>query len=223
MNIYIIHGDDEISSREYFLKLIKKQKGNEILRFRDNYPGGIGSFLKSQSLFCDKTLFVLEDLSSISKKELVWLAKNVPRLKGNLIIYEKKEIASFILKIFPQNTKFKKFDLPKLIFIFLSMIKPGNTQKVLEMLHRVVLIEPPEFVFALLASHFRDLYWAKVDPQTLLYPAWRVGKLKSQASHFSEKKLAKFIKRLAEIDLLVKTSQAQLLSSLDLMFIRELE
>ena len=69
----------------------------------------------------------------------------------------------------------------------------GNSKRCLQFLHQVLEREPVEFVFALLASLFRDLYWIKADPVTLKLPPWRAQKLKRQAAGFSEDQLKQII------------------------------
>lgn len=225
MNIYVIYGEDEVSARNYFLEIIKKEKekGSEIIRVSPLAKEGFMGEVSSRSLFSNKVLYVLEYLSKADPKEINWLVKNSDRLGCNLLVYEKGELGKKYFSSLPKNTKSKKFDLPKLIFDYLSLIVPGNTTEVLKMLHKITENEPVEFIFALTSKHFRDLYWVKKEASSLPYPSWRVGKLKSQAAKFSEVTLKNIIQKLSEIDILVKTSRADLLSSLDLMFIRELE
>ncbi|OGM84386.1 hypothetical protein A2421_02165 [Candidatus Woesebacteria bacterium RIFOXYC1_FULL_43_18] len=83
--------------------------------------------------------------------------------------------------------------------------------------------EAPEFIFTLIAKLFRDLYWVKIDAKSLPYPDWRVGKLKAHSSKFTADKLIFLIESLAEIDIKVKTSKADLVSELDLLIIKQLE
>ena len=113
--------------------------------------------------------------------------------------------------------------MPRLIFTFLDSIYPKNVKKVLVLFHELIKNEPVEFVFALMARHLRDLYWVRVEPKSLPYPSWRVGKLKGQSSKFKFETLKDLIARMAEIDIAVKTSKSDLISSLDLLIVFSLE
>jgi DNA polymerase III delta subunit len=106
---------------------------------------------------------------------------------------------------------------------FLDGLYPGNSERSVKQLHKLIEREAPEFIFTLIAKLFRDLYWAKIDDKSLPYPSWRAGKLKLQSSKFSPEQLKDIISQLAEIDIKVKTSKAEILSELDLLIIKQLE
>jgi len=105
----------------------------------------------------------------------------------------------------------------------LDNLHPGNTGKVIRELHEVVKTEAPEFVFSIMAKHFRDLYWVKTDASTIPYQSWRISKLKSQSLKFNEVLLKEIIDNLSQIDINIKTSKADLLSALDLLIIKKLK
>jgi hypothetical protein len=75
----------------------------------------------------------------------------------------------------------------------------------------------------MLARHLKDLYWVSIDPKTNQYPSWRLSKLKSQAEKFEGGKLTRIISDLSDIDILVKSSKADLLTELDLLMVKQLE
>jgi DNA polymerase III delta subunit len=143
--------------------------------------------------------------------------------EGNLVIYHEKKIPKSFISSIKKIKKEEEYELPKLLFKFLESLVPGNAERSLNLLHTVLENEPPEFVFAMLARHFKDLYWVKKDPSNIPYPSWRVSKLESQASKFSIKQLKSFISKLAKTDVEVKTGKNDLLRSLDLLVMSELE
>lgn len=222
MKIIILHGDDERKLYERLSKFVEtaKERSWEVDYLDD---GSIKENLSSSSLFGNERFFILRDIKRLGKSDLEWLNKHYADLSGNLIIYHEGVLSVTFLKSLPKDIKIEEFKLPKIIYSFLEGLITGNSEKSIKLMHQVVERDPVEYVFALIAKNYRDLYWVKVDPTSLSYPSWRVGKLKSQSSKFSEEKLKDIIEQLAQIDIDVKTSKADLLSSLDLMILKQLE
>jgi hypothetical protein len=171
MKTILLHGDYTQASYERLQKFIKvaKKRGWEIQRINSNKSLSLPEALTSTALFVSNRLFVLEDVRSIKKQELDWLAKKSVKIEGNLVIYHGGFLPQTILKSLPKDTKIEEFKLPRLIFIFLDSFFPKNSKKALKLFHQVSEKEPVEFVFALLARHLRDLYWVKVDIKGLIY------------------------------------------------------
>ncbi len=225
MKTILLHGDYTQASYERLQKFIKvaKKRGWEIQRINSNKSLSPPEALTSAALFASNRLFVLEDVRSIKKQELEWLAKKSVKIEGNLVIYHGGFLPQTILKSLPKDTKIEEFKLPRLIFAFLDSFFPKNNKKALNLFHQVSEKEPVEFIFALLSRHLRDLYWVKVDAEGLNYPSWRISKLKKQAKFFSESLLKEVILDLAEADIKAKTSKASLKDSLDFLIITKLE
>ena len=197
MNIYLIHGEDELKARSQFNLLIEnyRSRGYEVNR------EGSGD-----SLFSEKTVSVFENPKLYSKN-----------LNTNdvIILYDGNAPATLI-KSLPKGTKIEKFDLPKKLFAFLDNIT-------LSSFHDIIKTEPIELVFAMLGRHFRDLYWVSVDTSIPGYQPWRVAKLKGQASKFTIEKLKGIIETLSEADVKAKTGEVDLITSLDLLLAKHLE
>ena len=156
-----------------------------------------------------------------------WIKNNSPRLDGTLIVYHPNLLAKTKIAKLPKLDKIEEFKLPKLIWSFLESFYPGNADRCFRMFNKIVETEPVEFVFALLARQMRDLYWVKAEEEEKKvgenFQAWRVGKLRSQANKFGECQIKEIINNLAEIDIKVKTSKADLASSLDFLIATRLE
>ena len=224
MKIIVLHGDDERKLYERLQKfvLVAKQRGWE-LTYLDESGSSIREQLSTSSLFSNDRFFVLKDIKNLGKKEVEWISSNSEKLEGTLIIYHIGRVPVAVLKSLPKETKVEEFKLPVLLWNFLDGITPGNSERIIKNLHKIVETEAVEFVFTLISKLFRDLYWAKTEPTTMPYPSWRVGKIKSQASKFTIEKLEEIISLLSEIDIKVKSSKAKLIDELDLMIIKQLE
>lgn len=224
MKIIVLHGDDTVKSYERLKKFIEtaKERSWEV-SYLDESTQSLQENLSSPSLFGNERFFILRDIKHLGKKEVGWISKKYKELPGNLIIYHEGIINPSTLKSLPKDITVEEFNLPVLVWKFLEGLLSNKAEESVRLLHKIIEKEPPEFIFSLIARHFRDLYWSKVDPASMLFPTWKISKLKSQSSKFSEEQLRKVIGILSDVDIDVKTSKADLLSSLDLMILKQLE
>lgn len=205
MKIIVLHGDYTFKLYERLNKFIEaaKKRGWEIVNDEIN---------QTPSLFNIERLTIVRKYNLISKKDV----PNILKIPGTLVIYNEGTIPQTFLKELPKDTKVEEFKLPKIIWNFLDNIS-------VKLLHEVIKTEPIEFVFSILSKRFRDLYWVKTSPETLPYQSWQIGKLKRQAQKYTTREVVQIINKLAEIDIKVKTSKAELISELDLLLIKSLE
>lgn len=224
MTIIVLHGDNVVKSRQRLEKFIDsaKKRGWIIKRSTDDEKKTIHEIMSSRSLFGTETLLLIEKPSLIKKQDLVWL-KRPSSSTGTIVIYGSSILSKTFLKSLPEGTKVEEFKLPKIIFTYLESIYPGNVKSALEMLHKVANSEPDELILYLLARHLKNLYWVKLDPSGAPLPSWQVQKLKSQTNRFSQGKLEALIRKLAELDVEIKTSKAELIPSLEYIIIKDLE
>lgn len=221
MKIIVLHGEDTDKSYKRLAKFIETAKSRnwEIVDINSESKLSIGEFVSTPSLFGGQQLFILRNYQLLDKKDLKILGK----LEGNFVIYHEGELPTSFLKLMPQEFKMEKYDLPKTIFIFLDSLYPGNSLQSIKLLHDLVKVKPVELIFSMISRHFRDLLWIKLDGSSAPFPSWKVGKLRSQASKFSLELLKRILKELSDIDISVKTSKSDLLPTLDLLIIKQLE
>lgn len=204
MKIIILHGDNTPKLYERLNKFIEvaKKRGWDI---NDEIS-------RTPSLFNKESLTIIRKYNLISKSDI----RNIVKAPGTLVIYHEGNIPKLFLKELPKDAKIEEFKLPKLIWNFLDNIS-------VKLLHEVIKTEPIEFVFSVLAKRFRDLYWVKISEDSLPYQPWQISKLKRQAQKYTTREVVQIINKLAEIDVKVKTSKADLISELDLLLIKSLE
>jgi hypothetical protein len=205
MKIIVVHGDHTTKSYVRLTKFLEAAKKRSWEIIEDKIE-------TTPSLFGKERLIVFRGYLKLSPDDI----KNLAKFPGTLIIYHEGVIPQLFLKKLPKDAKIENFDLPKIIWGFLDAPTPI-------LLHEVIRHEPVEFVFALLAKRFRDLYWALEKAESLPYQGWFAVKLKKQAARYSASQLKEIISKLAEIDIDVKTSKADLLSALDFLLITKLE
>lgn len=205
MKIIVLYGDYITKLYERLNRFIEvaKKRNWEIINDVVN---------QTPSLFSKENLTIVRKYNLINKRDI----PGIQKATGTLVIYNEGNIPQLFLKELPKDTKIEKFELPKIIWNFLDNIS-------LKGFHEVIKTEPVEFVFSVLSKRFRDLYWVKIDEKSLPYQPWQIGKLKRQAQKYSLETLKEIINKLAEIDIKIKTSKADLISELDLLLISKLE
>ena len=211
MKIIVLHGDHITKLYARLNKFIEaaKKRGWEIVN---------DEIIQTPSLFNIERLTILRKYTLLAKKDI----PNILKIPGTLVIYNDGAIPQTFLKTLPKETKsghtvvIEEFKLPKIIWNFLDNVS-------VKLLHEVIKTEPVEFVFSILAKRFRDLYWVQVSPETLSYQPWQISKLKKQSEKYTTSRVEQIINKLAEIDVKVKTSKADLVSELDLLLIKSLE
>ena len=224
MKTVILHGDDTEKSYARLRKFIDvaKERSWEVA-YLDEGNQTFKEILTGMSLFGSQRFFILKDVKKLAKKDYEWLKKNCANLAGTLIVYSNSTLNATAIKSFPSESKVEEFKLPVLLWNFLDGLYPGNSTREVEVLHKIIEKQPIEFVFSLMAKHFKELYWIKIGAGDAGFPFWKINKLKSSASKFGEEKLTKIIETMAQIDYEVKTSKSDLISELDLLILKHLE
>lgn len=226
MNILLIHGEDSIASRNVFLGYIESanQKGYKVTDISNSTNLDLSEKLTSQSLFEEKIVLIHDKMKNIKPKDVKWIKDNSQKYEADIIFYSDSIIPAKIISSFPKKIKTEKFDLPKIIFQFLDSFIPGNANKALLLLNKLLENQPIELVFAMLGRHLKDLIWVKMDPDNLpKYPSWRIKKIESQSDKFSDSQLKKIINHLSEADIKSKTSDNSLKAFLDLIIVTQLK
>jgi len=197
----ILHGDNQIASRQAFLAL--KQQAISAGKQVQEYSGDSLSLpqlvtaVESVSLFGTVNAVFVDGLfsrrPSNEKKTLIAYLSDHP--KADISVWEHKDVAAQVKTFAPASVR--KFDLPKYLFVFLEHFTlPG--------LKQALTGSSPEQVFSLIVRQVRSLIMVKDNAGNL--PAWQAGKLKSQAAGYSTEKLISLYRKLLAIDRAQKTS-----------------
>lgn len=223
MKIIILHGDktDELYQRLDVFKNEAKKRDWEIRNI--DIQQDIKEQLVKKGLFASNSFFVIKEANKLLKKDLNWINDSKDNIEGTLIMYSENTLPKTYLNNLKNADKTEEYKLPVLIWRLLESIYPGNSRNCIKLMHEVLKKEAPEFVFALISKHVRDLIWANLENNKLPYPSWRISKLRTQARKFKSEELKIIIQDLSIIDLKIKTSRENVSDSLDLLFITRLE
>lgn len=224
MKVIVLHGENEVVARDRLFLFISeaKKRGWAVEKIKEGES--FSERFSLGNLYFLNTLFIVESYRILSKKDFVFLNNIFKKSDKVLVVCGLGEnIPQSILNKFPKETKIETFNYPKIIFDFLDSILPGNSEKILKLLHEVLKKNPPELVFHLFFTRIRDLYWVKVDPSSLPYYSKRVYYLEKQASQFGLEKLKDILNYLADIDVEAKMSSLGMDYYLDLLVLKHLQ
>ncbi len=210
--IVIIHGDDLVSSREYFISEKGKIKNpiyfdksitkNDLVQVVD----GKTLFFETNDIFIEN--FFLNKKSNKNEYNEIIDYINLKAKEHNFIFWEEKPLEKSVLALF-KNLIQKKFSLPQSLFLFLDSIKPDNINN-LKLFHDAIKTIDEERLFYMIIRQFRlllsvaNLTDNPIDEVKRLAP-WQKGKLLRQAKFFSKDKLLDIYNELFEIDLAQKS------------------
>ncbi len=200
----IIHGDNQVQSRQFFLaqKQSAKAKGIELVERNGDQisVSEMGQILGTMTLLGQTPMLVLENVysrrQSAEKKQL--LEYVVDRQTEQILIWENKELTVSQLKGI-QASNIKVFPLPKYLFDFLDTLT-------IESFHKSIETMPVEQVFASLVTRLHKVITGE-------------GRIKKT---FSENDLLSKYEQLLYIDYAQKTSSSpfDLTSALELWLVK---
>lgn len=224
MKILILHGDNQVASRQRLNQVLdeSKKKGINII----NINGAtvkkpeLLTLARSQDLLGATDLLVIENFFANKKAaEIIKeLTENQEEVSNSCLFWEGKAVPASKIPKKP-FIKVEAFQIPQSIFRVLDLITPGSKQQALKLMQERQVRDNAEFFFIMLIRQVRNLIWVKEDPGSMSSPAWQKGKLKSQAEKFEADDLLALQSKLLEMDYQSKTSKLHenLAASLDML------
>lgn len=215
MTILVFHGDNQSDSRTQLQNAIHKDKeqGREVNYLEGDKltPRDLESVLGTANLFAESTLVIEGLMGRLRSKDKDACIELLAKYAGekNILLWEKKAITKLALGKLGKNVKISESKAPTELFAFLELIIPGNAVKALASLHRVAEKTEDILIFTMLARHVSYLIMMKSATIPKFAP-WQMGKLRAQASLWSEEQLTAMLTKFLEIDLAVKTGQTKL-------------
>ena len=215
--IQIIHGDDILSSRKFFLD--KRQQATNVHTL-DGVTVTLTDLMQAfsgSSLFGSNENFFIEDLLSKRKssKEVDELIDFLQTQQDTFIVlWESKLISPKQLKTL-EKASVQEFKIPVVVFSFLDNLRPNNTTQLIRLYHEILIHQDAQYVLTMLLRQVRILL-ALSDPseQTISEVAklapWQKGKLHKQAQLFSLKHLRTLHEKLFALEYGQKTGTLSL-------------
>jgi DNA polymerase III delta subunit len=210
--ITVIHGDDIVSSRNFYKSIQTSQSitfEGEKLTHAD-----IEEALQSSGLFGDEKQLSIENFFSKKKpsKEMenIIATINIWSGKTTIVFWESKEISKKILDQL-EHVSVKLFSIPKSLFAFLDSIKPHNTSHMLMLYHQTLLHTEGEMILVMLIRQIRILLALSDEDTTNTIEevkrmaTWQRSKLIKQSSLFSRQELQTLHSNLFDIEVKSKS------------------
>jgi len=222
--ITIIHGNDIVSSRKFYIDE-RKRSPHAITFSGDNLNlTDLAQALEGDSLFyiANKEIFIEDFFSKKPSQEfdsiVSYLQKHGKNV--NIKIWEAKEVSKKQLNNL-KNTTIKLFSLPKPLFLFLNELVPQNkaklgqnNKKLVYLFHKTLESIEAELVFymmirqfRLLLAIFRESQNNQIDEIKNIQP-WQKARLKKQVSFFSETHLKNIYNKICTIEISQKTGSS---------------
>lgn len=185
--ITLIHGDNTEASRNEFLRL---KNGETSLDGRTLDASTLVQALEG-NLLGPKTVFI--------ERLLTKNPKLVSFLRGDVVLWEDKEVSATILKKLGAVEN-KLYKIPVLLFKFLDSLSLELYQQ----------LDKPELTHAMLVKRVRHLIEIRdgVTPEGL--QDWQASRLTRQARSFTMEKLIALYKQLLIIEVSIKTGMSPL-------------
>lgn len=206
----IICGEDNISSRNYYLSLKNNylNKGFSLQEINfDQILDILNWSSQSLTLFGEKKIFFMENINKyLSKAPLRTIddLKKISKTKEiELVIWEDlKSTRDLKLKTIGVIKEFKP---TKTIFKLLGACYPDNFKNFILLLESMVETVDQNFILVMLSRHTRNLLLAKLNLLSSSLQPWQKSKLIAQSRFWSLEKLLKFYQGLFRIELSLKT------------------
>jgi DNA polymerase III delta subunit len=212
--IQIFHGDGTATSRKLLQEAIAKDRANEreiqALAGDKLAPKDLESVLAAGNLFAQESLVIENLLGRLRSKDKDACIQLIAEYQGekNIFLWDKREITKpNLAKLAKARVSISK--APTALFTLTESLEPGSAGRSLNLLHQTVKDTEDIIVFTMIARQVSYLIMIKSGTSPKFAP-WQMGKLKTQATKWSDKQLSDFLSQLLDIDFSIKTGRSKL-------------
>lgn len=215
--LFLVHGDDQVSSRKILYDKKAEQKDSEIQTFDGNTSTltDYVSYLDALSFFSKTKVLVVENffakaLSADKEKVFAFFKQNKERYK--IFFWEGKEIDKYTVPKYFSREESVLASPPLLIFKFLDSLGIENKKTVVSMFQTILKQRDAFFILSMLYRQFRLLIIAvetKGAGMGQLSP-WQAKKFISQGRYFSLDQLKSAYRVLLSMEYNVKSGNTPL-------------
>lgn len=213
----LIHGEDQVSSRNILSDKKGEAKGSEILTLDGitSTYSDILSYVDSLSMFGGTKVLIIENffqkaLSEEKETIFTYLKENKERL--HIIFWEKKEIDKYtVAKYFLREENILSAS-PLVIFKFLDSLGVEGKTTIISLFHSILKQRDAFFILSMLYRQFRMLIIAVESNGRGLESVspWQAKKFISQGKYFSVLQLKNAYRNLLLLEYNVKSGKTPL-------------
>lgn len=211
--LFIVCGEDNVASRDYFLALQQgyKEKGSALQKVG---PTDLEMVLAASSvgpnLFGQQQVFVTENLNkAVSRRKgdkALELLEKISKDNDLVLLDWEDGVGQRELKTATLG-KVKEFKPSANIFKLLDACYPSNLQSFISLLQSVCTPQNEMFIYIMLRRHFRNLLLVSSKANIPSLQAWQAKKLQQQARLWQPESLISFYDRLISLDISLKTGK----------------
>lgn len=215
--IYILHGEDIVSSRQFISKLQEQYKiGSKIeVEILETSPEEIREYVSGVDMFGDAKMVVLDvsKMGRMNADKFIEVIKGVPEDIIFVVLTSKKLSKS---NAFTKNsvgikakTMLFKGTKKSNIFKFSDLVFEGKKAAAYKELRRLILAgEDPVGIFAMLTYGLRNIAYAELNsPMINKIPPFVKSKVQRQSQAFTEKQILYMYEKFYEMDRDVKSGK----------------
>jgi DNA polymerase III delta subunit len=225
--IFILHGDDIVSSRKRLTEITSSFKNVAYLDAEKIFVNDLIQALGSSDMFGDKKCVVVEKVLKLKKPELEKLLDLLENLDSSstVILWHNTDLSKVFLGKFKKVIA-KSFMLPKLFFTFLDNLSPNNFKNELDILSKMQNVEAEQIFYAMV-KRIRQLLALKMSLESeelSRMSPWQKDKLRNQGSKWKAEELEGIYRDLYKIELKLKSGglMLPLKKHIDIMLIQQL-
>ncbi len=154
--ISIFHGDDQVGSRQDYLRLIAELSKNDVLHLdsKNINLDQINGYLNGPSMFGDTKAIAIDNFFSIPKANLDKLSKMLNQTSIDVFLWQDKALNATQAKVFPK-AKYYLSKSENLIYTCINTIKPGNLINFLKIYDQIIDQEQFDLLLWMLKGSFR--------------------------------------------------------------------
>jgi len=206
--IYIIHGDDTVSSSNKLATELTGKKNIIVLNAEKTNTQSLEQAFASQDLFAVEKCIVIEKFLKFKKAEMDALVALVHQKEKGTTVYlwHNTELSKIALAKFKQAQVFS-YILPKLFFAFLDNLTPKMLQKELDTLAQMDTVEDAQIFYATV-KRVRLMLYLKMGIQNeeiSKMNSWQLSKIQAQSNQWSVSSLQRMYEYLITIEIRMKS------------------
>ena len=224
--LYIITGEDIVTSRNKVNELIGKKKNVVKLDAKKSSLSELELNFITDNLFSDDKVIVIENFLKIKSQEsLIKMINNNQQVE--VILWDEGELSPKLKSIY-KSARLMSFVFPKYYYSLLDSFTPGN-KKIINLLKESLNNLTVEQVFFGLIKRSRQLLILKGNnyqefSEFSRMQEWQLGKIKTQSDKWDKKDLENLLIELSSLDEKNKTGMLSMDLSrhLDILLIGDL-
>lgn len=205
--ITIVHGDDIVSSRNYYISRRQQVERPVILYGENLNMNHLAQVFQSTTFFdtTNKNVFIEIFFQKKDNKDFILYLQSQGE-KSNILIWEPKELSKAQLNLF-KNAEIKHFLLPKALFSFLNELKPNNGKKAIGLFHKALEQVEAQLIFFMIVRQFRLLLAIQEEnmenqlDEIKKMAFWQKARLSNQAKLFPKDRLKEIFAKVMEIEI----------------------